>query len=162
MKKAILFSLLTLTCTLGIAKEFPSTEQPKSETGVLCPWLPIFQEEMKEILFPNGSALNVETLGSRLPIKAFETSICCGCCNGFSHIGRYIHGTIVTIIGKEVGEAHEVQPILGEQTIYLNGNEVSRSATWAVESIGGMKYIVHSHPNCKVYSSQQSQFVIGE
>ncbi|MCH9625627.1 MAG: hypothetical protein S4CHLAM123_08030 [Chlamydiales bacterium] len=139
---------------------------------------------LEEILVPKENTLTEQNLAAAVPIYAksvhasmskawtidndnppCELNDPCGWsyCN---YTGDYIGGYTVTAVYSSRSPhppSSEEHP--GHQVVFYQGefgHEKSESRTWRVETVESKKYIVHFHENFLVYSSGDSQFVVGD
>lgn len=119
---------------------------------------------LREILAPSVQTLSRADLMNGERIYAHHTSIGwygVNECDNFVayHVGDYLGGNIVTNFdGNVEGDDY------GKQFIYFVGEPygMTESTNWYVEKMAGQRFVVHCHEGFRVYTSENSQFVVAD
>lgn len=124
------------------------------------------------LLSPKTSVLDPQGFVPGVPVYAYQIDF-----NQSLHPDRgtrvwqnayYLGGGLISTNAKEQDIRTDMQPQHqeGEQVVVWVADgfryQVSKSMDWTAEKINGVEYVVHQHYGFRVYTTADTQFIIGD
>ena len=125
MKKLFLLTAISLASLSAFASDFSLPQACHDTDKPTRIDERVINEDIKEVLVPGAQVLSWNTIYSGIPVYAHEVT-CSLTSVRFSHIGRYLDGTITT---NFQGKMQRVE--------FANDKRNSISTSWSIETING-------------------------